>query len=241
MHSKRRFYNNVSADVVKNGWMIKLDDQVLTSPAGSLLILPSSGLANAVVAEWEAQEEQINSDKMPIFGLAVTVIDRVIPQKSSVISELNRYGGSDLLCYRADDVELARQQSKQWQPWLDWVDVEFGARLEVVTGIMPVKQPDAALFYDFLNMLDVWRLGVLHRVVSLGGSLVLGLGFLFGRLDAEQLFNTAFLEELWQNEKWGNDFEAKNRRDYIYLELGETFRFLQLLPDPQNFHKRMFS
>ena len=74
-------------------------------------------------------------------------------------------------------------------------------------------------------------MGVLHRAVSLGGSLVLGLGFVAGRLDAEQLFNTAFLDELWQNEKWGRDYEAEDRQNYICAELVEAARFLQLLPD----------
>ena len=76
-----------------------------------------------------------------------------------------------------------------------------------------------------------WRLGVLHRVVSLGGSLVLGLGFVGGHLNAEQLFSNAFLDELWQNEKWGRDQEARNRQDKIRAELREARRFLHFLPD----------
>ncbi|MGB1758796.1 MAG: ATPase, partial [Candidatus Puniceispirillaceae bacterium] len=69
--------------------------------------------------------------------------------------------------------------------------------------------------------------------VSLGGSLVLGLGFVAGRLDADQLFTTAFLDELWQNEKWGRDFEAEDRQNHIRAELDEAARFLALLPAQQ--------
>ena len=82
-----------------------------------------------------------------------------------------------------------------------------------------------------MQQFDAWRLGALHRAVSLGGSLVLGLGFVAGRLEAEQLFSTAFLDELWQNEKWGRDYEAEDRQNYIRAELAEAARFLQLLPD----------
>ena len=60
--------------------------------------------------------------------------------------------------------------------------------------------------------------------------MVLGLGFVAGRLDADQLFTTAFLDELWQNEKWGRDFEAKDRQNHIRAELDEAARFLALLP-----------
>ena len=70
---------------------------------------------------------------------------------------------------------------------------------------------------------------MLHRVVSLGGSLILGLGFVAGRLDEDQLFITAFLDELWQSEKWGRDFEAEERQNNIRAELGEAARFLALL------------
>ena len=87
------------------------------------------------------------------------------------------------------------------------------------------------MLHDALHQFDAWRLGALHRAVSLGGSLVLGLGFVAGQLDAEQLFSTAFLDELWQNEKWGRDYEAEDRHNYIRAELVEAARFLQLLPD----------
>ena len=107
---------------------------------------------------------------------------------------------------------------------------EFNVNLRIATGIMPVTQPDASGFAAPVQKLDVWRLGVLHRAVSLGGSLVLGLGFVAGRRDADQLFTTAFLDELWQNEKWGRDFEAEDRQNHIRAELDDAARFLALLP-----------
>ena len=41
---------------------------------------------------------------------------------------------------------------------------------------------------------------------------------------------TAFLDELWQNEKWGRDFEAEDRQNHIRAELDEAACFLALLP-----------
>ena len=184
----------------------------------------------AVAEEWMAQGETINPASMPLFSLAVTVVDRVMSQQMAIINELASYGGNDLLCYRADDDDLAGRQQQQWQPWIDWAGTEFHVNLRIATGIMPVTQPDVSGFEAPLQKLDVWRLGVLHRAVSLGGSLVLGLGFVAGRLDADQLFTTAFLDELWQNEKWGRDFEAEDRQNYIRAELYDAARFLALLP-----------
>jgi chaperone required for assembly of F1-ATPase len=231
MQAKKRFYKDVTTDAGDDGWVIKLDNRMLRSPAGALLQLPSSALATAVAHEWRAQDEHIDAASMPLFSLAVTVLDRVIPQQPAIVSELASYGDNDLLCYRADDDDLAARQQHFWQPWLEWADSAFGVSLEVATGIMPVNQPHADGFHDALQQFDAWRLGALHRTVSLGGSLVLGLGFVAGRMDAEQLFNTAFLDELWQNEKWGRDYEAEDRQNYIRVELAEAARFLQLLPD----------
>jgi chaperone required for assembly of F1-ATPase len=231
MQVKKRFYKDVTTDTGDDGWVIKLDNRMLRSPAGALLHLPSQALAAAVADEWRAQDEHIDAASMPLFSLAVTVLDRVIPQQPAILRELASYGDNDLLCYRADDDDLAAHQQQFWQPWLEWADSAFGVSLEVATGIMPVNQPHAGGFHDALQQFDAWRLGALHRAVSLGGSLILGLGFVAGRLDAEQLFNTAFLDELWQNEKWGRDYEAEDRQNYICAELAEAARFLQLLPD----------
>jgi chaperone required for assembly of F1-ATPase len=230
MQAMKRFYKQVSSDASDAGWVIKLDSRTVRSPAGALVNLPSSDLAMAVADEWMAQGETINPASMPLFSLAVTVVDRVMSQQMALIDELASYGSNDLLCYRADDDDLAGCQQQQWQPWIDWASAEFHVNLRIATGIMPVTQPDAFGFRVPLQKLDVWRLGVLHRAVSLGGSLVLGLGFIAGRLNADQLFTTAFLDELWQNEKWGRDFEAEDRQNHIRAELDEAARFLALLP-----------
>ena len=230
MQSMKRFYKQVSTDTCDAGWVIKLDSLTMRSPAGTLLNLPSPDLAMAVAEEWMAQGETINPASMPLFSLAVTVVDRVMSQQMAIINELVSYGGNDLLCYRADDDDLAGRQQQHWQPLIDWAGVEFHVNLRIATGIMPVTQPDICGFEKPLQKLDVWRLGVLHRVVNLGGSLVLGLGFVGGRLNADQLFTTAFLDELWQNKKWGCDFEAEDRQNHIRAELDEAARFLALLP-----------
>ena len=231
MQAKKRFYTDVATDAGDDGWVIKLDNRMVRSPASTLVQLPSPDLAVAVAEEWRAQDEHIDAASMPLFSLAVTVVDRVIPQQPAIVRELAGYGDNDLLCYRAENDDLAARQQQFWQPWLEWADGAFCVSLQVATGIMPVTQPHAGGFHDALQQFDAWRLGALHRAVSLGGSLVLGLGFVAGRLDAEQLFSTAFLDELWQNEKWGRDYEAEDRQNYIRAELAEAARFLQLLPD----------
>ena len=228
---KKRFYSTVTTESHGNGHLVLLDGRVARSPENRECSLPSEELANAIAAEWESQQDEIDPTAMPFFSLAVTVIDRVTPQRAGLVAEMLAYGGNDLLCYRAEDAELSNRQKRQWQPWLDWSDKALGAPLNVASGVMPVAQPSASLaqFDVALRQHDDWELGMLYRTVTLGGSLVLSLAFLRGKMDQQTLFETAFLDELWQVEKWGNDPEASERRSIIQNEFSDVAGFLTLL------------
>ena len=230
MPAIKRFYKKVSIASVSDGWVIKLDSRLLSSPAGMQITLPTANLANAIAKEWRRQDEYINPSQMPLFGLAATAVDRVMSREEVILKELVDYGGNDLLCYRAGDPELANLQQEHWQPWIEWVNKRHNIELLVIQGIMPIQQPDIIKFQGLLEILDFWRLGLLHRAVTISGSLVLGLAFLDGCLKAKQLFKTAFLDELWQNKRWGCDCESVDRQNEILLDLQAASIFLKLLP-----------
>ena len=227
MAAKKRFYKSVL--LADDGLSIQLDGRNLRSPAGSLLRLPTMPLASAIADEWRAQGDEIDSATLPLFSLSVTVVDRVIPQRDAIIAELSAYGENDLLCYRDDQDDLASRQQDQWQPWLDDLAENRDITLQIVAGIMPICQPDAVKFPPLISAYDDWRLGMLHRATTLSGSLVLGLGFVDMVIDDETMFKLAFLDELWQNEKWGTDFEAADRHGFLRAELQDVAHFLALL------------
>ena len=229
MAAKKRFYK--SALLADDGLSIQLDGRILRSPAGSLLRLPKMALALAIADEWRAQGDDIEPPTMPLFSLAVTVIDRVAPQRDMVMAELAAYGGNDLLCYRDVQTDLASCQHDQWQPCLDWLAAEHDIHLEIVTGIMPIGQSGAVKFGPLIATHDDWQLGILHRATSLSGSLVLGLAFVSMKIDSDKMFDLAFLDELWQNETWGTDVETADRHGFLRTELQDAARFLAFLAD----------
>ena len=233
--TRKRFYKSVL--LAGDGLSIQLDGHNLRSPAGSLLRLPTMALASAIADEWRAQDDDIDPATMPLFSLAVTVIDRVTPQREMVMAELAAYGGTDLLCYRDAQIDLARRQHDQWQPWLDRLAAEHDIHLKIFTGIMPIGQSDAVKFGPLIAAHDDWQLGILHRATSLSGSLVLGLGFVSMMIDSDAMFDLAFLEELWQNETWGTDSETADRQGFLRAELEDAARFLALLADPSLLEK----
>lgn len=232
MTGKKRFYKTVGLAEEEGGFAIHLDGRGVRSPAGTAMRLPSQALANEIAGEWDAQTEDIDPASMPLFSLAVTVIDRVTPQRAAICAELTAYGGNDCLCYQdAEDNELAVRQAQGWGPWLDWARAALGADLLVATGIMPVTQPQDSLtaLGRAVAAHDDWELGMLYRATTLGGSLILGLALTRGEMTAEAMFEAAFLDELWQTEKWGSDWEAEDRRANIRTELGQAESFLALL------------
>lgn len=228
----RRFWKQATA--INNGenWQILLDGRQVRTPAGAELNLPTAALAEAVSDEWQAQQDEIDATTMPCFGFAVTAIDRVMPQRDMVIDELSRYGAFDLLCQReGDDLQLAAEQHRLWQPWLDWADQDLQARLETTEGIMPLKQADNAVnrLRGVIAGHDDFRLAGLHQLVTVSGSLVLGLAIGQNRLSAGEGFDLAFLDETWQAGKWGMDDEAEARRHRLRTAMSHASKYLHLL------------
>lgn len=230
---KKPFYDNAVDNTINRltdpNWIIKLDDRELRSPSGEPLVLPTRKLAHSIADEWEKQDKHIDPNSMPLFGISVTILDRVIPQRLALVDQLVSYGGNDLLCYCSDQKELAQRQQAFWSPWLKWIKKRFGIHLKQVNGVMPVEQPEAKRFALLIKKYNDWELGVLYRVVTLSGSLVLGLAFLEKEIDSPTLFSYAFLDELWQNEQWGTDPDANGRQEKLSYEFNKLEEFLSLI------------
>lgn len=228
----KRFYKEVEWAEAENGFEVLLDGRQVKSPAKRALVLPSQKLAEEVAAEWAAIEDEIDPQNMPQFSLAVTVADRVTPQRGDLLTEMVRYGLNDLICYRADsDERLISRQAEQWDSWLGWAAEQHHIHLKTTAGIMPLTQDSANhdRLMAAITPLDDWRLGALVRATSLGGSLILGLAFVARALSADTLFSLSFLDELYQGELWGQDEEAVSRQAHIKDEFQAAETFLALL------------
>src|SRR5262245_5230853 len=98
---------------------------------------------------------------MPLTRLATTAIDLMPARRSDAIDEVAEYAATDLLCYRAaSPASLAQLQAAAWQPWLDWAERQYDAKLVAVSGVMPATQSPTALraLRVAVERLDSWRL-----------------------------------------------------------------------------------
>jgi chaperone required for assembly of F1-ATPase len=76
--------------------------------------------------------------------------------------------------------------------------------------------------------LDVDVLAGLGIAVPALGSLVLGLALAAGEIDAETAFRLGALDELFQAEQWGDDYEAVDRRKRLLADVVLAARYIDL-------------
>jgi len=231
----KRFWDSAVLAADGDGWCVLLDGRPVRLPGGGPLRLGRRELAAAVAAEWQAagagRGGEMSYADMPLTRLAGTAQERIAPDPEPVVLELARYAESDLLCYRAERPDaLVRRQAGQWQPWLDWAETAFGARLRVTAGVMPVAQDtrSVAALARAVAAHDAPALAALGVAVPALGSLVLGLALAAGRLDATTAHALATLDETFQEEQWGCVDDAAERRARIGREVALAGRFLEL-------------
>ncbi|MEQ9042669.1 MAG: ATP12 family protein [Alphaproteobacteria bacterium] len=227
----RRFYKRVGISESEQGHAVLLDGRPVRTPAGNGLMFSSRALAEAIAAEWEAQEKEIKPHTMPLMRLASMALDHVAASREKIIAEVLNYAATDLLCYRVKEpATLAERQAEAWQPLLDWAGERYGTSLTVTEWLAAVDQPATSLaaLEMAMGQLDDLRLAALWDCASLCHSLILGLALLEGEIGAERAWEISQLDESFQIERWGSDEEAERRRETLRADLLAVERFLSL-------------
>jgi chaperone required for assembly of F1-ATPase len=210
--ARRKFWQHAGVTESGAGFAVSLDARPLMTPAGLPLLVPTESLAEAIAGEWNALDDEILPARLPLTRLANTAIDRVARDHSAVVATVSEYGGADLICYRAASPEaLAARQAASWDPWLEWAALELDAPLFAVSGLMHHPQPDASLvaLKAAVAACDPFALTALHELVTLSGSLILGLVVAGSALIPETAWDLSRIDEEWQAEQWGTDAEAE--------------------------------
>ncbi len=227
----RRFYEQVSIAERDGSYAVLLDQRELKTPTKRPLHLPSAALAALIADEWDRQDDEIRPHNMPHMRLASTAVDRVAEAVDATIAEFGRYIGSDLLCYRAESpAPLVELQASRWDPLLAWAQQRYDVSFEVTAGIMHVAQSPET--QDRLMQVAggcLFRLTGLAHTTALCGSAVIALALCAGHIDARQAFEASCLDDLYQQEVWGEDTEQKDRLANISLELAAMSVYFQAL------------
>lgn len=230
----KRFWDRAAVAETAEGFAVLLDGKPVRLPGGGSLAVATAPLAEALAEEWQgagtAKGGTLSWDELPLTRLAGTAIERIAPDPDATAIALAAYGETDLLCYRAAEPALAEKQARLWQPWLDWAARELQAPLAVTEGLMPVRQPTASLaaLAGAVAVHPPLALAALGVLVPALGSLVLGLAVARGALPVAEAHRLAVLDELHQEEQWGLDWEAEERRARVAEDLAVAARLAEL-------------
>jgi len=228
----RRFYTDVGVAHEGEGFSIRLDGRPVRTPARRVLAAPTMPLAQAIAAEWDAQSDVVDPAKMPLTRLANSIIDGVADQAAEVRAEIEKYLGSDLVCYRAEAPQaLIARQAKLWDPIVAFARDQLGARFMLTQGVTFLAQPDHAIAAARGAIpADPWRLGAVHAITTLTGSALIALALSAGALTLDAAWAAAHVDEDWNMEQWGRDALALERRAARFAEMQAATTVLALKP-----------
>ena len=228
---RKRFYTEAGVAEVADGFTVTLDGKPIRTPSGRQVVAPSRGIADAIAAEWQAQQELIDPSTMPMTRFANSVITAVVDRVEAVTDDIAKYFQSDLLFYRAGHPEaLVAREAAHWDPLLFWAADTLGAHFILAEGIVHVRQPEAAVAAARAALPDdPWSIAALHVITTLTGSALLALAFLRGVVDHDQVWAAAHVDEDWNGEKWGIDEEVAARRAVRLVDFSAAAAILSAL------------
>jgi chaperone required for assembly of F1-ATPase len=228
---RKRFYAKADVTEAEGGYAITLDGKPIRTPSGRIITAPSRDIAQAIAAEWEAQQETINPLTMPLTRFANSVVEAVTDRVEAVAADIAKYLASDMLFYRAGHPEaLVARETAHWDPVVFWAADSLGAHFILAQGIVHVRQPDTAIEAARAALpTDPWSVAAMHVVTTLTGSALLALALLHGAREADQVWAAAHVEEDFNADQWGVDEEAAARRAARLVDFQAANRILQAL------------
>ena len=218
----KRFYEAASVLERDGLFHVALDGRTARTPARRPLAVSSRPVAEALAAEWQAQETEIDPARMPLTRLVNSALDGVADQAAAVREEIVRYAGSDSLCYRAAEPEaLVERQDETWNPIVAQLEGRIGGRFVMAQGVVFAQQPEPVLDAVRARVAALpvpLVLAGVHAVMTLTGSAILALSLADRLLDGDSAWAAAHVDEDYQIEVWGHDHEAAERRTARRLE-----------------------
>lgn len=149
--------------------------------------------------------------------------DSVKQERAEITKRLVEFAQTDVLLFWSGNSEVHKLQEKQWLPVLKWLRKRFGMHVIQTEALTPpVSNVDSLkIFTDILNNLSLDNFSAFYLAAVRMKSPLLALALVERQVNADEAFNLAYLEEIWQSEKWGKDENAENRRCQIKQEINQ--------------------
>lgn len=154
-------------------------------------------------------------------------VNEIRHHRREIIDRLKDFAKTDLLFFWGEKRDLFLQQQEKWLPILDWASTELRTELNKTETL---DVPDNSAMQNPLTEILVGmtdkELACFYAAALNMRSVLLALALVKHRVSAEEAYELSYLEEMWQNEKWGTDAEAVCQREERLAELKEIESFL---------------
>lgn len=149
--------------------------------------------------------------------------------RDAIIEKLLQFSVTDSLFFWSDNPVLGSKQEKLWLPILLWANDEIRIKYTPTKTIEVPAQPkeNRIIMKNFLQSLSDKELTGFYLAALNTNSEILAAALVKGHINAEDAFDAAYLEELWQAENWGYEAEAEKKRQSLKQELIDIEKMLK--------------
>lgn len=155
-------------------------------------------------------------------------VHEIVNYREDIEIKLLEFAKTDLLFFWSEKNDLYLRQKKEWQPILDWLEDILRVKINITSKLDVPNNEDLhnQLKALFAKMTEK-ELACYYAAALNMKSVLLALALVKGKIGAKEAGKLSYLEELWQNEMWGNDEEAIKRRKERCDELVEIESYLK--------------
>ncbi len=202
----KRFYKLVSVYETQGGFGIGLDGRPVKTSAGKTLLCPSRALADEVMLEWSAQQDEIKPSLMPVNQLVMTALDRA-GGRERMTAQILDYTDTDLVYYRSDSADYKARQEQAWDRFVRRAEEKFTLSLAVTDKIESLAQDKKlhAAIRAYLDGMTEIELSLFQTLVEETSSVILTLAFFEGEATPADLYDAVFVEEMLRAEIYLED------------------------------------
>ena len=152
-----------------------------------------------------------------------------LEMREKIITDILSFVDTDVLFFRAEYPDnLIKKQNEKWNPLLEWFKKEYGVEPKVTSQITPPKQDKklAKVIGDEVRKMSGRELIAFSKTAGGFTSLILALAVMKKHISVDDAFALSRLDELFQNEMWGEDKEALNSRKFALNDVKNAMRLI---------------
>ena len=155
-------------------------------------------------------------------------VSEISERREEIVENLLKFFVTDMMFFWGEEKGLIEKQEEVWGPLLKWATEVFETKF-VKARDFDVPEQDMQSGFKikfFMEDLTDKELAVLYYTTYTTKSVLLGAAFVRKKIDVEQVFEAASLEETWQQQAWGIDDAIEKNHKELESDLKVLAEFL---------------